>query len=247
MAYVKKTYVMRETIEIEKYHNGRYGAPGEKRIKKKKATPEQVKRQNLWQAIKKLRRKINANFGVDDLHCTLTYNRENRAAAREAKRILVKFLRSLKKEYKKAGYELKYIITTEYENKAIHHHMIVNAIPETVKLIRLLWQQGRPYFVPLDDAGDYGKLAEYFVKETEKTFKDPSNPNKLRYSCSRNLITPEAKKEIITAATFRKDPAPVKGYYIDKNSIHTGINPVTGYQYQSYTMIRIKERGEKGG
>ena len=57
MAYEKKTYRYRNAIEIEERHTGRYGAPGLKRQKKKKPTPEQMERQNQHNKEKKARRK----------------------------------------------------------------------------------------------------------------------------------------------------------------------------------------------
>lgn len=44
----KKEYRLRQSkwIEVEEYIDGRYGAKGQKRQKKRKATPEQVKKQN---------------------------------------------------------------------------------------------------------------------------------------------------------------------------------------------------------
>ena len=46
MAIKKKTYSFRggDIIDTEEYHDGKYGAPGEKRIKRKKATPEEMER-----------------------------------------------------------------------------------------------------------------------------------------------------------------------------------------------------------
>ena len=48
MAIKKKTYSFRggDIIDTEEYHDGKYGAPGEKRIKRKKATPEEMERVN---------------------------------------------------------------------------------------------------------------------------------------------------------------------------------------------------------
>ena len=42
---------------------------------------------------------------------------------------------------------------------------------------------------------------------------------------------------------WKSEPKPKKGYYISQ--IHEGINPVTGYKYRRYTMIRLKE-GDSG-
>ena len=42
------TYDLGNVIERQEYLDGRYGAPGEKRAKKKKATPEEVEQVNQW-------------------------------------------------------------------------------------------------------------------------------------------------------------------------------------------------------
>jgi len=247
MAYWRTEYHMLSTIDVEKCHSGRYGAPGCKRQEKKKATPEDIERQNEWAAAKRLARKMNANFKADDLHTVLTYRKEERPTMEDSKKILKDFLDDLRREYKKKNVPLKYIITTEYKNKAIHHHIVLNNGFDqginTMALIRTLWEKGRPKFVPLDETGDYKELAKYFIKETSKTFKDKNSHQKTRYSCSRNLITPEPVREIIDSKTFSKNPKPYKGYYIDKNSIVEGVNPVTGHKYQHYTMIKIKSKG----
>lgn len=74
MPYKKITYYCGETIEVEKKHTGRYGAPGQKRQKKRKPTREEIQKQNERLAVQKLRRKINTNFGADDYHIILTYS-----------------------------------------------------------------------------------------------------------------------------------------------------------------------------
>lgn len=49
---------------------------------------------------------------------------------------------------------------------------------------------------------------------------------------------PEPKKKKLKR--WQEEPKPRKGYYIAR--IHEGINPVTGYKYRHYTMIRINRR-----
>lgn len=98
--YIKKSYYLRNTIEVEKRYPGNYGAPGKEREKKCKKTPEDIARQNEWNACKKLRRLINLNFGEDDYHLILTYKKEERPKdEQEAKKILQKFLRTVRREY----------------------------------------------------------------------------------------------------------------------------------------------------
>lgn len=241
--YIQKIYRMKHSIDVEKYHSGRYGAPGEKRKSKKKATAEDIKKQNYEQAKRNLKRLINANFSAGDFHCTLTYKKENRPDQEEARRELANFLRRVGRAYKKTGNEFKYIVVTEYESKSIHHHIILNNIPGATDLINKNWKVGRVHFTPLDYEGDYKNLAEYLLKETEKTFRESDSANKKRYTRSRNLLIPEPEKKLIKASTFRKKPQPIKGYYIDPESFHEGINPVTGYLYQTYTMIRLERYG----
>lgn len=246
MPYIEDTYHLKHTIEVEKKHTGKYGAPGQKRRKKRKATKEEIQKQNQRNAEKKLRRIINANFEPNDLHIVLTYKKDERLTPGESKKELRNFFDRVRRAYRNYSTELKYIVCTEYENKAIHHHIIINDLVKgtmtTTKIIRQAWLRGRPKFTLLDDTGDYKDLAEYIIKETSETFRKEGNPNKTRYSCSRNLIRPIPERKIVTAKTFAKDPKPKKGYYIDKNSVYEGINPVTGFRYQYYTMVRINRR-----
>ena len=41
---------------------------------------------------------------------------------------------------------------------------------------------------------------------------------------------------------WQEEPKAKKGYYIDKETYYEGINPVTGYKYRHYTMIRLNRR-----
>ena len=148
----------------------------------------------------------------------------------------------MRRAYKKLGVELKYIIVTEYENKAIHHHLIINGIPDTIKLVSKYWQYGHANFTPLYEEASIGELAEYLIKETDKTFRT-GKFQKQRYCCSRNLKEPKIKTEVVLASTFRKEPKPIKGYFIDKNTVVESTNEF-GYRYQYYTMVKITKKRE---
>ncbi|MDD3416371.1 MAG: hypothetical protein PHY47_20605 [Lachnospiraceae bacterium] len=235
--YIKKTYILKNTIQVEKGHPTRTGK-GEPHKPKTNPTPEQMKIYNLNQAARKLNRKICMNFSPGDYHTVLTYRKENRVGEAESKKELKKFLTKLKREYRKTGEELKYIITTEWRHTAIHHHIIMNHIRGTTEMVRGLWTKGRPRFTALDDTGDYIKLAEYFVKETSKEKIFGREKGKQSYSCSRNLIIPVPKVERIKARDFRGDPKPKKGYFIIKDSVVNGETPF-GHKFQYYTMVKI--------
>lgn len=241
--YIKRTVVMRNTIDIEKVYVTRYGR-GEAREKRRQPTPEEIERNNARVAAKKLKWILNTNFGPGDYHATLTYRPEERPDKKEARKQLKSLLGKLKRAYKKRGMEFKYIAVTEYKRKSIHHHIVLNGFSgeedNTVRLIGRLWKCGRPKFVPMDENGEYGQLADYLIKETEKTFRDKEAPGKQRYSRSRNLKMPEIKVEEMKAKEWRKEPKPPKGYYIDKNSFYDGINGFTGRRCQYYTCVRIQ-------
>ena len=75
--------------------------------------------------------------------------------------------------------------------------------------------------------------------------KTPDEENKLResrYSCSRNLKIPVAEVKTYKRKTWSDEPKPPKGYYLDKETYHEGINPVTGYKYRRYILIRLNRR-----
>jgi len=244
--YIKKEYHCRDLIEIELHHQGNYGAPGKKREKKRKATPEEIRAGNERNARKRLRRLINTNFGPGDIHLVLTYQKELRPTPEESKRILRNFKDALGRRFKKQGKEFKWILVTEYKNKAIHHHMIVNS-PEGYdpsKDIASLWKRGRPRSTRLDDSGNYSQLADYLVKETEKTFREEDTPQKARYSHSRNLKEPSVKKKTVRAKKWRKLKVP-KGFFLIPGSLYEGVNPVTGHLYREYVLQRLP--GRKGG
>lgn len=244
--YEKKEFHCGDLIEVEMHHKGNYGAPGKRREKKKKATQEEIRAGNERNARKKLRRMINTNFRQGDIHLVLTYQKELRPTPEESKKILRNFKDALARRYKKNGEEFKWILVTEYKNKAIHHHMIVNS-PEGYdpsKDIAALWKRGRPKETRLDDSGNYSQLADYLIKETEKTFREEESPMKARYSHSRNLKEPVVKKKTVRAKSWKKVSVP-KGYYLLTDSFFEGINPVTGHRYREYTLQKIPIRGKE--
>ena len=91
----------------------------------------------------------------------------------------------------------------------------------------------------LYEDAEYAQLADYLIKETDKTFRDSDSPVKQRYSCSRNLVRPKVtRKDVKTTKGWEKDPKPWKGYYIKKDSLYNGFDKM-GYEYQTYTMVKL--------
>lgn len=246
--YIKKTCRINDKIEVEKHYDGRYGAPGMKREPKKKKTPEEMAKQNLWRRCRELRRILELNFKGGDWHVTLTCRKTERPSNEEAPKVIRKFRDKLRKAYKKQGWEMKCVITCEIgERGAIHWHMVVNNMQDekssTAELVRKLWAIGRTYFSPLDDSRDYKLLAEYLVKGTVKGIESGENIEKLSYIVTRNMIRPVEKTEKIRAKGWKKEPSVPEGWKLIKESLVNGFNKFTGRPYQHYTIRREVDIG----
>jgi len=224
MSFVRKLFTKSRRLE-----GGRH--------KKSEPTVESVEKINQRNSLREMTIKVHHNFKPKDHFLTLTY--EGDAPTKEyAKKALKAYIDQIRRKRKKAGQEFKWLAITEYENKRIHHHMIVNNVEDYSDLTSL-WKNGLVRATPMEDKGDWRKLCEYMHKETTKTFRDPDAPCRLRYSCSRNLVMPPVYREEISAAEFFEEPEAEKGYHIDQDSVFRGENPFTGMPYIEYVMIPL--------
>ena len=244
--YLDRMWIYGNRIEHRKYHTSRYGVKGETRKSRTKPTAEAIAKNNEKAAERRLFRLLVANFTEDDHFLTLTYRKEDRPDVEGSRKILRRVFDGLRKAYRKAGQELKYIITTEWNGRSIHHHIVINDVPGFEKLIRELWPHGNYNSRLLYKDQDYQGLAEYLVKETKETFRDKDNPYRQRYSCSRNLTKPVEKVKEIKANSWREvpsvPPALAKvGYQLDVDTVNTGVD-VFGYPFLEYTFIRKLSR-----
>lgn len=246
------------TNEYEIKFAGKYGAKGEKRGKRKKATPEAIKKQNQRNKEKRMRRLIEANFQEGDLWMTLKYPKGYRSDAEKVKADLKAFIDSMRRKYKAKGYELKFIYRVEVGKQGgIHIHMIVPRIrgADTESMAQKSWKQGRINFQELD-AGDYSELAAYITKPPDEEvakqlsmFPEEERKEFIKYSSSRNLIRPEPERKEYSRRTVRQliqdGPKPTPGFYIVKDSIEYGINPYTGMSFYHYRERRIRNGESK--
>ena len=255
--YIRKTWKAGRTVEVKKTYSARYGKkiPRGENIKQTSEAQENV---NYRNAVDELRRILNANYKPGDWHAIFTYPNAKPPTPVQAKRDKERFTRKLRELYPKLGAELKYVQSVEYKHKRIHHHMVIPNLPGGMEPVKRLWKQllaetyytpeererGEPLHLrfpwsPLDDSGQYGELAEYLIKETSKSYKDPDALYKRRYSASRNLIHPKPEVEIIDAKTWHKEAAQRKGYYIDKNASFNGISEETGLPMQMTIYVAV--------
>lgn len=252
MATKRKTYRFRnkEIIDVEEFHDGNYGSPGMGRIKKRKPTKEQMQLVNAMNKAKRCRQRMLAYFNTGDCFTTWTYAvRERPPDMATALKHFQKAIRTVRTEYRKRGYELFWIRNIERGTKgAWHIHLLVNRIPETVSILEKVWRYGGTYAIEVKKSEycdeDFTKLANYMTKDEHTREKmengELSKPRlkEANYNTSRNMPLPEP--EVDKLVRWKREPKPKKGYYIAK--IHEGINPVTGYKYRSYTMIRLNRR-----
>ncbi len=236
----QRTYYFPNSIEVERVCRGKGGGRGRPREKKEKATEEQIKRQNRYNKEKKLRRIIKANFREDDYWTLLTYVKGFRTNIKDAKKDFSKFCRLLRNEYRKKGFELKWVVRTEVGAKgSAHHHFLASRIPDGDVIIKKCWRKiagaGFPSFKQTYEEGGFKKLACYLAKEPEKEGIEGN------YSRSRNMIIPEPEITRARAKEMREYPVPLPGYYIDEDSVTMGINPITGQEYQHFIMFKLKK------
>lgn len=252
MPYVKRTTRAGKTIEVEYFYTSRLNKKGAKRKDKVKPTPEAQKRVNTKQAERKLRLLMNANFAYGDYHLVLDYIRHKGEPDRtreEMKKDIQVFLRECRKLYKKAGLEFRYIHVMEIGKKgARHHHLVVNRID--TNLLQQAWYKAyeghnRVKVFPLDDSGQYGDLAAYFIKYTDRHIQDTPEQRLQgkRWAASKNLVHPEPEYEYVTARSwYRCEAKAPAGYYVEKGSEEKGtVSPeYYGYGYYRYRLVQLE-------
>ena len=244
MPYYQETVTAGRVKEKRKKFSSRLGVKGIPRSENSNPTPEEKEKVNQANAERKLRWSLNANFQEGDFHMVPGFDGGWNPTPEEAIEAYDKFMRDLRSLYKKDGSELKYISVMERGErgqKKIHFHIVVNYM-ETKKITEL-WPWGRIRFFPLDDSGQYAKLASYIIKRTSKTFRRGEGFKK-RFNSSRNLTKPKIENKVISAGCWRQEPKAVKGYYIEKGKTFNGIGR-NGYPMQFYSMVKLPEPNRK--
>lgn len=246
--YIRQRWDCGDTVEVEEKHTGRYGAAGQKREKKRKATREEIEKQNQWKRIRDLRRLIKWNYKVGDYWVTLTYKRGERPHWTQMKKDVTDFIRKLRDRYKKYGWVLKYIYRLQIgRNGGPHVHILLNRCrngeTDTETLIYEFWKHGHPKPVRVYDI-DNGELARYIA--TPLQVHEPKELK--RYHPSRNHIRKEPEEKVVSRRSLvdrygtPRPPKAPKGWAIDPESVKTGINPITGYAYRHYILVKIKKK-----
>lgn len=252
MAIKRKEYRFRkgDILDIEEYHDGKYGDPGGKRVKRRKATPEDMIRVNKWNKEKRCRQRLLCYFSPGDLLLTWTYRVEERPPDMEsALKDFQAALRKVRREYKKRGKSLFWIRNIERGTKgAWHIHLVVNEIGDSASIVEKAWTKGGTWLTEIKKSKfydeDFTSLASYITKDEHSVeTKADGTPGKPRlretsYNTSKNMPLPEPHVDKLVR--WKKEVKPKKGYYIAR--IWEGINPKTGYKYRRVTQIRLNRR-----
>lgn len=240
MPYVKETFSAPGVREVKRYHSYRWGGKKTRAANREK-TEEAVARGNQRRAKEKLYRLLVTNFKRDDIRIDLTY-RDPPPTPEEAVKRVGKFLKDLRKLYRKRGAELRYIYVTEYRGHRVHHHLIVNAAGVSRSDMNKIWPYAdfnyRSFRLYDGRPEDAEALATYLIKETSVNVRD--GIQKVRWVASKNLKKPDVKKVIIHSRHWREKPTPPKNFFIQDL-----VNEYTdeGYPYQWYRAVEL----EKGG
>ncbi len=216
---------------VEAYVHPAAGSHIGSRGARKKITADNVRKNNEKIAERRLRLLIEANFYEHSGLYTLTYKGD--IDPETAQKRLKNFIRRLKRKLP----DVKMIYVTEYLNKRPHHHVLIDTLD--ADLIQAVWGYGIARLSVTEKCGEYKKLGNYLTKETSKTFRMSGALSAQRYGRTRNLTIPVTKREETTMAELESDPEPIRGYYIDKDSIRRYDHPVTGLPCLEYTMIAI--------
>lgn len=199
----------REVDIIPRTDNAERAVKG-RRGKRHRVTEPKQKDLNDKNARRYLVQLGNGNFGINDIHLSLTYSNKYlpdnvEAAEREANN----YLRRIAYRRKKLGIEpLKYILVTEYKNSKegtsivrIHHHIIMNGGLSRDD-VELMWTKNRINWNKADDAEYRSKIEQIGFANADRLqinengiealckyiTKEPCG--KKRWSSSRNLERP---------------------------------------------------------
>jgi hypothetical protein len=237
------TVVAGNTIEKKFYHCYKARDKNMQRAPRAKETSWQMEEVNRRNAEDKLRWMLNTNFREGDYHLVLNYKRKPGDRYREPEEMkadMQRFLRRMRAVFRKADKEFKYVYVFEIGEKGSRHiHIVMNNI--SLEACRKCWEEhGRVTCTPLDNHGDYGLLANYLMKYSDKTFRTVGRLMGKRYSCSRNMIEPKITRSIVRRAnTYKRNVRAMPGYYVDVNTIKDGVDAF-GYCFFKYTLVKLE-------
>lgn len=195
MGYRRRTTKAGPRLEAEIYPVFGREERGRLRQAKQNQTPEKQRRLNEQRAKHQLTLLIDANFGKNDYHLTLTYAGEEPDLDRCRKDIRNFFARVKRARDRRGLEELKYIYAIGHDSESrIHVHMIINGGIEPVEL-QQIWGKGRTR-ADLLQPNEHGLqgLANYLFRQNARAKEAGQLPGEKTWVPSRNLKRPKTRR-----------------------------------------------------
>lgn len=244
--YFRKVVEAGNTREVYNYISGRVGRSGNGAGMTKEESTAAMKKYHEKRATDRCRQLINANFGPGDLWLRFSFPKGTRKSAEEVRADIKKFIRVLRRLYKKEGRTMKYIYSVGIGSRGgMHFHMVASKLLDTEKILNA-WQDligGSAGGFPSGDLkflwrdGHYEKVASYLIENSRQQRGTERQVYAKRFCQSQNLTEP---KETITRSRskhWHSQPKIPAGWIL-AGEVYNGANP-WGYPYQSYTLIRV--------
>ncbi len=154
-----------QVAEFFQYTDEGQAATAKKRKPKEHITPEKIRRMNEKRAKKYFYALLTTNFGKNDIHLTLTYQKiDVTDPEKDLNRQAKLYLDRVRRRRKQLGLEpLKYVLVTEYgvsrktgEVVRLHHHIVMNGGIDRDDL-ELMWTKKRIDWRRLEKEAQEGK------------------------------------------------------------------------------------------
>lgn len=241
MQCYKKIVRAGDVIEVTETCSARLGKKGTK-APRQNPTPIEMERVNDEIAETTLRHLLLENFKPGDWHAVATYPSTARPNPKQARAKIKKFLELARKHFKAIGKELKYIHVTEYDGKAIHHHVVIEGVD--IRPLQKMWRDcggGTLRGTPINDIEHLINLAYYLIKETKNRY-DGAGRHVRRWCASKNLKRPTPTRKTIKKV-WHREPRAYKGYYLQKfedgDTVKMYENPLTMAPCRFYRMLPV--------
>lgn len=238
MPYIQETWRTGKVLEKRKYYTFIVHPTNMTRKPPDGPTPERIKKYNRRRAERDLRHLMNANFQDGDYLVRLDFYKMPEIKSEDMQKAIHAFIQQVQKRIKRMNskFKFKYIYVKEIgPHGSRHMHLLCSKID--LDLLNT-WKYGGVHVDPLRSGGQYRKIAEYFLKYSDRTEKTEGEVVGKRWYASRNLIKPKPIKKIIMSKKFSKTVPDKKGYYLDEETVISGISEWTGYEYMEYQYIR---------
>ena len=193
---IKEQYAGR-MLEVDGYgfFNSQAAASEAKKVRRAQ-DPTVIENRNIRNAERRIMHLIHANFPTGSLEMYLSYEKEPETP-KDAERARNWFIDKLRKRYKAAGAELKYLYIEETHDRdgkpvRYHYHIFVNSVDgvsrdEVEDIWRARFGIANSTRLVENEFGLTG-MSVYICKAPRKV------KNRRRWACSRNLIQPEVHR-----------------------------------------------------